>query len=477
MKIKLTKTFILLLTILPLLTACGKKAVEATEVRVPENRVIYEVFVRNFSPEGNLKGVERQIPRLKKLGVDVVWLMPIYELGDTGLWGAHSSPYAIKNYKKIDPDNGTEDDLRDLVKVIHDNGMEIWFDWVGNHTSMDNVWVTEHPEFYTKKDGDFVHPFGGAWKDVYELDRDCESMQDEMVKSMQYWVDNFDMDGYRCDYASGPSPLLWKKASERVLKNGKRINWLAEDSSRPSLVKNGYFDYNYCWDFQEKVLKGFANDSVKNLVSLREACELLANEGITTGESKAPDDTIANPYAGRSRMVYLVNHDVLQDQGGSGDIVYHKYLHPLTVLQFTVYGMPLIYNGQEIQYKSGGRVSLAEKTPIDWISQPDTVMTSLITTLAHLKHTQPALRTGVQNGKLTNLVTTADDCVYAYKRTLGDDNVVVMLNFSDDESRFTIPAGLPEGRFRDALTGERVDLSPSAEFVLASLDAAVLVKE
>lgn len=139
--------------------------------------------------------------------------------------------------------------------------------------------------------------------------------------------------------------------------------------------------------------------------------------------------------------------------------------------------MPLIYNGQEIQYKSGGRVSLAEKTPIDWTTQPDTAMTSLITTLAHLKHTQSALRTGVQNGKLTNLVTTADDCVYAYKRTLGDDNVVVMLNFSDDESRFTIPAGLPEGRFRDALTGERVDLSPSAEFVLASLDAVVLVKE
>lgn len=477
MKIKLTKTFILLLTILPLLTACGKKAVEATEVRVPENRVIYEVFVRNFSPEGNLKGVERQIPRLKKLGVDVVWLMPIYELGDTGLWGAHSSPYAIKNYKKIDPDNGTEDDLRDLVKVIHDNGMEIWFDWVGNHTSMDNVWVTEHPEFYTKKDGDFVHPFGGAWKDVYELDRDCEAMQDEMVKSMQYWVDNFDIDGYRCDYASGPSPLLWKKASEQVLKNGKRIAWLAEDSSRPSLVKNGYFDYNYCWNFQARVLKGFARASEMNLAPLREACSLLANTGLTQRESRAPDDTIVDPYAGRSRMVYLVNHDVLQDQGGSEDIIYHKYLRPLTVLQFTIYGMPLIYNGQEIQYKSGGRVSLAEKTPIDWTTQPDTAMTSLITTLAHLKHTQPALRTGKQNGKLTNLVTTADDCVYAYKRTLGDNNVVVMLNFGDTEKKFSIPDGLPAGVFTDVLGGGMADFAASPEFTIPSLGAAVFVEK
>lgn len=476
MKIQLTKTFVGLATALLVITACSDKGAVSSEVHIPENRVIYEVFVRNFSPEGNLKGVEAQIPRLKDLGVDVVWLMPIYELGDTGKWGAYSSPYAIKNYTRIDPDNGTENDLRDLVKTIHDNGMEIWFDWVGNHTSMDNVWVSSHPEFYTKKEGEFVHPFGGAWKDVYELDRDNEAMQDEMVKSMQYWVNNFDIDGYRCDYASGPSPELWRKASERVLKNGKRIAWLAEDSSKPSLVKNGYFDYNYCWDFQEKVLKGFANQSEPDIQALREACELLANDGLTAGESKAPDDTIANPYAGRSRMVYLVNHDVLQDQGGSGDIVYHKYLRPLTVLQFTVYGMPLIYNGQEIQYKSGGRVSLAEKTPIDW-SRPDTVMTGLIKKLTELKHTQPALRTGSQSGKLTSLVTTADDSIYAYKRTAGDENVVVMLNFGDVARDFIVPSGLPKGRYMDALTGETVDFNDSPKFHLPALDAAVFVRK
>ena len=218
------------LTVVSMLGSCSEKVVSATDDRVDENRVIYEVFVRNFSPEGNFKGVEAQIPRLKELGVDVVWLMPIYELGDTGLWGNYSSPYSIKNYKKIDPDNGTEADFRDLVKTIHDNGMEVWLDWVGNHTSMDNVWVASNPEFYTKdENGDFVHPFGGAWKDVYELDRDNEEMQDSMVAAMQHWVDNFDVDGFRCDYASGPSPELWKKTSERVLKNGKRVAGIAED--------------------------------------------------------------------------------------------------------------------------------------------------------------------------------------------------------------------------------------------------------
>lgn len=476
MKIQLAKKFMLLMALLSGMSACSNKSVATSERHIPENRVIYEVFVRNFSPEGNLKGVEAQIPRLKDLGVDVVWLMPIYELGDTGRWGAYSSPYAIKDYTKIDPDNGTEQDLHDLVKAIHDNGMEIWFDWVGNHTSMDNVWVSSHPEFYSKKEGGFVHPFGGAWKDVYELDRDNETMQDEMIKCMQYWVDNFDIDGYRCDYASGPSPELWRKASERVTKNGKRIAWLAEDSSKPSLVKNGYFDYNYCWDFQEKVLKDFANNPDRSLDKLRKACELLANEGITEGESKTPEDTISSPYDGRSRMVYLVNHDVLQDQGGSGDIVYGKYLRPLTVLQFTVYGMPLIYNGQEIQYKSGGRVSLAEKTPIDW-NNPDTTMTKLIKTLTHLKHTRPALSTGSQSGKLTNLVTTADDSVYAYRRSSGDSNVLVMINFGDADKEFTITSGLPEGAYTDAISGETVDFDKSPRFRVPALDAAIFVSE
>lgn len=476
MKPRFYKSIITVLALMPVLLSCNKTNVSNEDERVPENRVIYEVFVRNFSPEGNLKGVEAQIPRLKELGIDVVWLMPIYELGDTAKWGTYSSPYSIKNYTKIDPDNGTEQDLRDLVKTIHDNGMEIWFDWVGNHTSMDNVWVSSHPEFYTRNGDGFVHPFGGLWKDVYELDRDNEDMQDEMIKCMQYWVDNFDIDGFRCDYASGPSPELWRKASERVLKNGKRVAWLAEDSSKPMLVKNGYFDYNYCWDFQEKVLKKFANEQNPDIDKLRKECEMLANTGLISEESEALGDTILNPYNGRSRMVYLVNHDVLQDQGGSEDIVYNKYIKPLTVLQFTVYGMPLVYNGQEIQYKSGGRVSLAEKTPIDW-NNPDLRMNDLIKKLIHLKHTQPALRTGSQSGKLANLHTSSDDEVYAYKRTLGDSEVVVMLNFSDSEKEFTIADDLLNGEYYDVSSGNLMKFTDTTTFHVPALDAVIYTRK
>lgn len=428
---------------LPLAPAKG-----AEYTRTPENRVIYEVFVRNFSPEGNFKGVEQQIPRLKELGIDVIWLMPIYLLGEEGKWGTYSSPYAIRNYKEIDPANGSAADLHSLINTIHQAGMEVWFDWVGNHTSKDNVWVSTHPEYYGYN---FYSPNG--WNDVYQLDVNCAAMHDAMIDAMQYWVDEFDIDGYRCDFASGPSEEFWSKATSRVLKNGKRIAWLAEDNLKPELVSKGYFDYNYAFEFYYDGLKRFADGG--SLSGLRDACRALHSN---------------SAYMGRSRMVYTSNHDIVQDLGGTEDRHLHKYLKPLTVLQFTVYGMPLLYNGQEIQYKSGA-VSLAEKTPIDW-SNPDNSMTDLYRTLISLKHTHPSLQTGLKSETMTNLSTSNDDKVYAYMRGQGENAVVVLLNFGDAETTFSVN-GLPAGAFKDVFSGRTADFSSDNTFTLPAQGYAV----
>lgn len=439
--------------LLPALALLSSVPVCASEdVRVPENRVIYEVFVRNFSPEGNFTGVERQVPRLRELGVDVIWLMPIYKLGDIGKWGTYSSPYAVKDYKAIDPDNGTADQLRSLISTIHANGMEVWFDWVGNHTSKDNVWVSTHPEYYGNN---FYSPNG--WSDVYQLDVNNAAMHEAMIDAMQYWVSEFDIDGYRCDYASGPSDEFWRKATSRVLKNGNRIAWLAEDDSKPQLVTNGWFDYNYAWAFHDRLLD-FARGV--NVQMLREQCAAFYTD---------------NAYKGRSRMVYLSNHDVVQDKGGSEVRLFHKYLRPLTVLEFTAYGMPLLYNGQEIGYECD-RVSLAEKTPVDW-SRPDTGITELITKLAELKHTQPALRTGSQCGTLTNLPTSNDNNIYAYRRSANGCDVVVMLNFNDAEQQFSVNGGLPAGKYTDVFSGRTVDFSNPGTFSLPGQGYAVFVSD
>lgn len=428
------------------------RAEAAESVRVPENRVIYECFVRNFSPEGTFKGVEKQVGRLADLGVDVIWLMPIYKLGDKDKIGSYSSPYAVKDYKAVNPDMGTEADLRSLIKAIHDAGMEVWFDWVGNHTSTDNVWVSSHPEYYGNK---FIHPYG--WNDVWQLDVNNAAMHDAMIDAMQYWVDNFDIDGYRCDYASGPTETFWSKATSRVLKNGKRIAWLAEDDSKPALVSKGYFDYNYAWAFHDRLLDFTGNGNVSNL---RNACVEL-NSG--------------SAYNGRSRMVYLSNHDVVQDKGGTEDRLFGKYLKPLTVLEFTVYGMPLLYNGQEIGYSSGA-VSLGDKRPIDW-SRPDTEMSALIKTLAEVKHTEPALRTGSQNGSFSPLQTDKDNTIFAYKRTSGNENVVVMLNLSNFTQTFNISGNLPKGIFRDVFSQRVVDFSKSSTFSLPAMGYSLWVSD
>ena len=418
----------------------------------PENRVIYEVFVRNFSQEGNFKGVEAQIPRLKELGVDVVWLMPIYTPGEEGKWGTYSSPYAVRDYKGLDPDYGTAADFRSLVNAIHENGMEIWLDWVANHTSKDNVWTKSNPGFYGSS---FVSPNG--WNDVYQLDFSNSAMHDAMIDAMQYWVDEFDVDGFRCDYASGPTSEFWSKATQRVLKNGERVAWLAEDDSKPELVSNGWFDYNYAWYFHDRLLDFARGGTVDNL---RNECLNLHNE---------------EAYRGRSRMVYLSNHDVVQDKGGTEVTLFHKYVRPLTVLEFTVFGMPLIYNGQEVGYNPGGSVSLAEKTPIDW-SNPDSRTTELIRTLSNLKHTQPALNTGHTTGTLINHTAT-DPNVYVYERRHGDESVVVMLNFNDSQKTFSISGNLPGFTGKDAFTGNTGRMAAGESFTLPAQGYAVYVKD
>ena len=418
----------------------------------PENRVIYEVFVRNFSQEGNFKGVEAQIPRLKELGVDVVWLMPIYTPGEEGKWGTYSSPYAVRDYKGLDPDYGTAADFRSLVNAIHENGMEIWLDWVANHTSKDNVWTKSNPGFYGSS---FVSPNG--WNDVYQLDFSNSAMHDAMIDAMQYWVDEFDVDGFRCDYASGPTSEFWSKATQRVLKKGERVAWLAEDDSKPELVSNGWFDYNYAWYFHDRLLDFARGGTVDNL---RNECLNLHNE---------------EAYRGRSRMVYLSNHDVVQDKGGTEVTLFHKYVRPLTVLEFTVFGMPLIYNGQEVGYNPGGSVSLAEKTPIDW-SNPDSRTTELIRTLSNLKHTQPALNTGHTTGTLINHTAT-DPNVYVYERRQGDESVVVMLNFNDSQKTFSISGNLPGFTGKDAFTGNTGRMAAGESFTLPAQGYAVYVKD
>lgn len=426
-------------------------------VRLPENRVIYEVFVRNFSPEGNFRGVEKQVQRLRDLGVDVIWLMPVQPGGREGMWGTYPSPYAIRDYKALDSGYGGADDFRRLVKAAHDAGMELWMDWVGNHTALDHHWVREHREYYKRNGSEIVHPFG--WNDVYQLDYSNQALRAEMIDAMRYWVREFDIDGFRCDYADGVPRDFWAQARNALAELKPSLAWLAEsggDGGNARLVSdNGPFDYNYAWAFRDKLAE-FASHG--NVGTLRDLCRELFYD---------------DAYTGKSRMVYLTNHDVVQDKGGTEDRLLGRRLEPLTVLEFTIYGMPLIYNGQEVRY-SHGSVSLAEKTPVDWNSG-DPRMTELITSLCRLKHSEPALRTGASRGELYTYSASSPD-VFVYERRLGSESVVVMLNFGGSSVNFSVSDALPSEVYMDVFSGDSRSLAASGAFSLPAYGYAVYVK-
>jgi len=220
---------------------------------VPEwsrNSVIYEVNIRHYTPEGTFKAFEAHIPRLKELGVDILWIMPIHPVGLKNrklTEKSLGSPYSVQDYLKVNPDYGTMDDFKSLVKLAHDNGMKVIIDWVANHTSWDNVWVTSNPEFYTRNEkGEMTVPAGTDWEDTADLNYDNDSLRSAMTEALRFWIKEADIDGYRCDVAGMVPVDFWDNVRAELDKI-KPVFMLAEAEEAP-LHKNA-FDMAYGWNF------------------------------------------------------------------------------------------------------------------------------------------------------------------------------------------------------------------------------------
>ena len=189
-----------------------------------ENRVIYQLNIGAFTPEGTFKAAQEQLGRLDTLGIDILWLMPIYPRGET-----MHSPYASMNFKAVNPAYGTVADVKEFVAAAHDKGMKVWLDWVPNHVAVENPWVKEHPEYFTKDEkGQMIHPHG--WGDVFELNYQNEELVNEMNSAMNFWIDNCHVDGFRCDYVSSPTiPVkYWQDIIAELKSKGVGIEMLSE---------------------------------------------------------------------------------------------------------------------------------------------------------------------------------------------------------------------------------------------------------
>ncbi|MEX0843967.1 MAG: alpha-amylase family glycosyl hydrolase, partial [Balneolaceae bacterium] len=381
-----------------------------------KNANIYEVNVRQYSEEGTFEEVRKDLPRLQEMGVKILWLMPIHPIGEVNRKGPLGSYYSVQDYKGINPNFGTEADFRAFVDEAHERDMKVIIDWVANHTAWDNPW-TENPDWYElDENGGFMPPRGTDWTDVIQLDFENKEMRSAMTDALEYWVREFNIDGYRCDVAGKVPTDYWVNAIDS-LNEIKPVFMLAEDGEPELLIEA--FHMNYAWQYAHTIR------------------EIAKGEQILEHLTDLMNDTEANYPSSSYRMYFTTNHDENSWNGTDPDM-YGDNFENFAVLSATIDGMPLIYNGQESGLDK--QLEFFEKDEIEWKEyeyQP------FYTMLLNLKKENEALWNGDFGGELE--IYTSPENTYAYKREKGDDWVFVYLNFGEESVNVPITDyALPE---------------------------------
>jgi glycosidase len=394
------------------------------------NATIYEINVRQFSADGKFSSVTKQLPRLKAMGIDIIWLMPIHPIGVKNRKGSLGSYYAVKDYQKVNEEFGDLNDFKFLVKEAHKLGMHVIIDWVANHSSPDNVWIEQGSlDWYTLDSTGNVQPtIGTDWWDVADLNYENPTMRKEMISSMKYWLTEADIDGFRCDVA-GWVPLDFWMEARTELQTVKPIFMLAEAEEVPL---HDAFEMTYGWNFHHimnKIAKGESDAT-----AIR---EYLAN-------NKYP----ANAY----RMNFTSNHDENSWNGTEmermGDARF-----AMAVLASTIEGMPLVYNGQETSLDR--RLKFFDKDSIDWKKMD---MVSFYTKLLTLHQTNPALwvRDGSNQARIIQTKNAKDQLVFI--REYDKHQVITILNLSNKKTEVSFDSSSILGEYTDLFTGKMKSL-------------------
>ncbi len=413
---------------------------------------IYEVNIRQYTPEGTFKAFEAHLPRLEKMGVKILWIMPINPIGvknRKGGEGSLGSYYSVKNYTEVNPHFGTLQDFKDLVADAHKRGMHVILDWVANHTAWDNPWATEHPDWYKHNDkGELVSPFD--WTDVIQLNYKNQQLRRAMIDAMKYWVEKADIDGFRCDVAGMVPVDFWNEA-RKELDSIKPVFMLAEDEDNTALMKHA-FDMNYTW----KMLH-LDNDIAQGKQHASDLWGYLKWENETYGP---------NVY----RMYFTSNHDE-NTWSGTAFKRLGKAFQAFTVMDYTIPGFPLIYNGEE----AGSDKSLRffTKDTIDW---SHTTYEDFYTTLNKFKAENHALWNGSQGGTLVPLSKGLSQSVFAFYREKDGNQVVVILNLSPVEQEFKLENEAIHGKYHELFTGHKIHIHSDWIFKLEPWHYVVLYK-
>jgi oligosaccharide 4-alpha-D-glucosyltransferase len=411
---------------------------------------IYEVNLRQYTEEGTINAFAKHLPRLRKLGVDILWFMPVQPIGVEKRKGPLGSYYSIQDYTAVNPEFGTMEDFKAMVKKAHGLGFRVVLDWVANHSAWDNPWVERHPEWYSKDEqGNMIAPFD--WTDVADLNYDMYYMRREMIESMAFWLRECDIDGFRCDVA-GEVPLDFWEDARHELEAIKPI-WMIAENADQLFLMNRAFNANYDWGFHH-----------------------LMNQ-IAKGEE--PSSRLFSHFAqvrdyypkGSYPMQFITNHDENSWNGtvferlGEG----HK---AFATLSFTVPGMPLIYSGQEAAMKK--RLKFFDKDPIEWGDYP---LMDFYTKLNQLKAENPALWNGNAGGSFVEIKHHEPESVAAFVREKEGNKVLVVINLSGQSKNVKLQLGEHAGVYRNVFSQSPENLKTRAPMFLDAWDYGVFVLE
>jgi len=463
------------LFILLLLGACQNQPTPAvpmfkkssSPVSLPEpewvrSAVLYQCNVRQFSPSGDFSGLRAQLPRLRDLGIDVLWLMPIHPIGlerrklspnDAG------SPYSVRDYLAVNPDYGTLSDFKKLVQEAHSLGLKVMLDWVPNHTSWDSEWKREHPEYFTSYNGDFTVPLNehGApiedWSDVCDLDYSNPATRQAMIAAMQYWLKTADIDGFRVDMAGLVPNDFWTEVRP-ALDSIKTVLMLAEWQDNPEHFYS-CFNVNYGWKWKD-VTRGIAQGK-QNARSL-DTLLLHLNDFYPEG------------YA---QLYFTQNHDENSWHGTEAEL-YGDAADAFNVLAFTWQGMPMIFNGQEDGLSQ--RLAFFQKDPIRWKNM---AKTPFFRKLCDLRHNNPAVWSGIHGGKVEKIETDRNEQVYAFSREKNGGRMVVVLNLSKKPCAVTLrpSEAVISGAYLSVFEASTVQLTKDMQLNLKPWEYLVLTNK
>jgi len=406
------------------------------------NASIYQINTRQFTPAGTFQAAEAQLPRLKELGVDILWLMPIHPIGQAKRKGTLGSPYAISDYMKVNPELGTLAEFKHFVQAAHRHGLHVILDWVGNHTSWDNVLWTAHPDWYEKDAAGHAHSTPWYdWDDIIDLDYNSPALRRYMAQAMRYWVREADVDGYRADAAGLIPQDFWEQVGKE-LRAIKPVFMLAEWESRDLHARA--FDATYAWSWWN---------------ALRRIAEGRA-DATSLYEYYAWNEKFYPKQA--YRLLYTTNHDKNAWEGTEFEI-FGPAVDCAIVFSFISDGMPLIYNGQEVGNRK--RLKFFDRDPIEWQAAPDAAhYAKLYRDLLALKKNNTALWNGEFGATMRQVQNDAPKALFSFTRQNARDKVFAVFNLSGQSQTARFGSTQHHGDYHDFNSGAHVRVDADTSF-------------